>query len=154
MLETITPTPRSKCIIIVILCFVVINKKHKMHQTADAFISLPSRSGRRLGLSASLLDHRGCCANTHLHHYLRLCFQSSGKYPDSQGLIEALFLFKKEENNHTSPTERTVKRLVWIIMHLFDSNDVLNRNAGSKICKTLHACSMNANLFYISKLYS
>lgn len=44
MLKTITPTPRAKSIIIVILCFVVINKEHKMHKTADAFIELPSTS--------------------------------------------------------------------------------------------------------------
>lgn len=44
MLKTITPTPRPKCIIIVLLCFVVINKEHKMHKTADAIIELPSTS--------------------------------------------------------------------------------------------------------------
>lgn len=42
--ETITPTPQPKGIIIVILCFVIINKEHKMHKTAHAFIELPSTS--------------------------------------------------------------------------------------------------------------
>lgn len=42
MLKTITPTPRPKCIIIVILRFVIINKEHKMHKTAGAFIELSS----------------------------------------------------------------------------------------------------------------